>query len=120
MLITAAAIILSWVVISALLFISTFIFYLAVLKLRDAFLRGTLSKVHFTVRWSGYLILSVGLTLDALLNWFFLSVTFLEFPREILSTARVARHKQSTFGWRHAQAIWWCHNWLTPFDTDHC
>jgi len=102
------------------LFVSTFIFYLAILKLRDVLASGLLEQLHVSVRLTAYFILSVGLLLDTMLNWIFLSVTFLELPREFLSTKRVIRHKYTGPGWRQSQAYWWCMNWLAPFDSRHC
>lgn len=107
-------------VISTILFIATFIFFLAVIKLRDTLDSGHLQQLHYSVRWTAYGILYIGLVLDTLLNWFFLSVTFLEIPREFLATQRVMRHKSNKEGWRRRQSIWWCKNWLSPFDKEHC
>lgn len=120
MVLTALLVLLSWGILSAFLFILTFIFYLAVTKLHEALKSGSLQQVHQSVRWTGYVILFIGLLLDTMLNWMFLSVTFLELPHECLATDRVKRHKYKTDGWRHAQAIWWCRNWLAPFDNTHC
>ena len=110
----------TWAGISAALFIATFIFFLAIIKLQEANDSGLLDSVHLTVRWLAYTILLAGLILDTLLNWVFLTVTFLEFPKELLCTSRVVRHKYRSQGWRHAQSLWWCRNWLSPFDNGHC
>jgi hypothetical protein len=120
MLLIILLILFTWAGISLFLFILTFIFYLAVIKLRDAHQSGMMKQVHFTVYWMGYSILIVGLIIDTLLNWVFLTVTFLEFPREFLATNRVVRHKYNSPGWRYTQAKWWCNNWLAPFDSGHC
>jgi hypothetical protein len=113
-------IILAWIGISIALFIITFLFYLAVINLRDAHQAGMMKQVHFSVYWAGYSILIVGLIFDTMLNWVFLTITFLELPREFLATNRVVRHKYNSRGWRHSQAKWWCKNWLAPFDSGHC
>jgi len=120
MILTSLLVALIWACISAVLFILTFIFYLAIIKLQETNDSGLLDCVHFTVRWIAYAILLFGLILDTLLNWIFLTVTYLEFPRELLSTARIVRHKYHDNGWRHCQSIWWCKNWLSPFDLHHC
>jgi hypothetical protein len=120
MIFTSLFVALSWACISAVLFVLTFIFYLAIIKLQETNDSGLLDRVHLTVRWLAYSILLVGLILDTLLNWIFLTVTFMEFPRELLATTRIVRHKYHGKGWRHLQSIWWCKNWLSPFDLDHC
>lgn len=110
--------ILLWVTISLSLLIGTFIFYLAVMHLRDA--QDRIWRLHWIVRWIGFAILFIGLLLDVALNWIFCTVTFLELPHEYLTTARIVRHKYHSTGWRYRQALWWCENWLTPFDEKHC
>lgn len=120
MILLSLLIALLWVLVSAILFISTFIFYLAIINLRNAHRSGLMKNVHFSVYWTGYSILFVGLLLDTLLNWIFLTVTYFELPRECLATDRVVRHKTHGKGWRYNQSIWWCSNWLKPFDYGHC
>jgi hypothetical protein len=111
---------LTWAGVSLLLFVNTFIFYLAVMKLREAKKQGLLECVHVSVHSLGYTILFIGLVLDTLLNWVLLTITLWEFPQEFLSTTRIVRHKFRSQGWRQRQAVWWCKNWLTPFDDLHC
>ena len=120
MILTPLLVVLTWACISVALFVLTFIFYLAIIKLQEANDSGLLDCVHLTVRLIAYSILLVGLILDTLLNWIFLTVTYMELPRELLCTARVVRHKYHSEGWRHAQSLWWCRNWLSPFDLQHC
>jgi hypothetical protein len=110
--------ILVWAGVSASLFIGTFIFYVAIMKMRE--IKKEIYALHWSVRWVCFGILFVGLILDVLLNWIVLTVAFIELPREFLSTARVVRHKYHSTGWRQKQAIWWCRNFLTPFDKSHC
>jgi len=109
-----------WLGISLVLFINTFIFYLAVMKLRDAQKSGLLESVHISVLSLGYTILFIGLVFDTLLNWILLTITFWELPKEFLCTTRIVRHKFRGEGWRQTQSFWWCKNWLTPFDVLHC
>jgi hypothetical protein len=111
---------LDYLLFSAALFVTTFIFYLAVMKLRDARDQGILNTLNWSVIWLAYAILYVGLVLDMLLDWIVLTVMFLELPKEILSTSRVKRHKNHGEGWRKSLATWLCNNFLSPFDPTHC
>lgn len=110
----------TYLIISVALFITTFLFYLAVMSLRLARDTGTLINAHWSVYGVSYGLLFIGYVLDVLLNWIVLTVAFLELPQEFLSTARVTRHKHHSGGWRQAEAKWFCKNWLTPFDARHC
>ena len=105
---------------SAFLFVGTFLLFLAVMKLRDARDLGTLRGLNWTVIWLAYSFLFIGLIMDALLNWIVLTVFFVEWPCEMLSTMRVKRLKNTTTGWRQRLAAWLCANFLTPFDNHHC
>jgi hypothetical protein len=111
-------IILDWVLISLFLFISTFVFFVAIMKMRE--IKYEILALHWSVRWVCYFILFIGLLLDTLLNWVLLTIVFMEFPKEFLSTARVIRHKYYSSGWRQDQALWFCRQFLTPFDPKHC
>lgn len=108
----------SWVWISFLLIVLTFTFYVAIMKMRE--MQAMIFNLHPLIRWLCLLILVVGLILDVLLNWIYCTVAFLEFPREFLTTERIRRHKYFSLGWRQKQALWYCENLLTPFDSDHC
>ena len=107
-----------WVGVSLTLFISTFLFFVALMKMREV--QDHIFLLHWSVRWTCYLILFVGLILDTLLNWIVLTVAFLEIPHEFLSTSRVIRHKYHSTHWRQDMALWFCQHWLTPFDSRHC
>ena len=107
-----------WLVASVTLFISTFVFFVAIMKMRE--IQDHIFLLHGSVRWICYFILFIGLILDTLLNWIVLTVAFAELPREFLSTSRVIRHKYHSTHWRQDQALWWCKHWLTPFDRTHC
>lgn len=107
-----------WLIASVLLFVCTFTCFIAVMKMRE--IQDHLFLLHWSVRWICYFILFIGLILDTLLNWFVLTITFAELPREFLSTARVVRHKYYSTHWRQDQAQWWCVNFLQPFDSKHC
>jgi hypothetical protein len=110
--------ILIWALTSVSLFIGTFVFYVAIMKMREV--KHEIYRLHGSVRWVCYFILFIGLVLDVLLNWVLLTVAFLEPPQEFLTTSRVIRHKYESRGWRQKQAMWWCEHWLTPFDKSHC
>ena len=107
-----------WLGTAATLFVSTFVFFVAIMKMRE--IQDKIFTLHWSVRWICYLILFVGLILDTLLNWILLTVAFYEFPKEFLSTSRVVRHKHHSEGFRKIQAEWWCRNFLQPFDPRHC
>lgn len=107
-----------WLVASVTLFVSTFVFFVAIMKMRE--IKDHIFLLHGSVRWICYLILFIGLILDTLLNWIVLTVAFAELPREFLSTSRVIRHKYHSTHWRQDQALWWCRNFLSPFDEKHC
>jgi hypothetical protein len=109
---------LTWLGISVTLFISTFLFFVAIMKMRE--MQDTINQLHWSVRWVCYLLLAIGLVLDTALNWILLTVAFYEIPQEFLSTSRVIRHKFHSGGFRNQIALWFCKNWLTPFDSRHC
>jgi hypothetical protein len=110
--------VLIWAITSVSLFIGTFIFFVAIMKMRE--IKDEIFLLHWSVRWVCFLILFVGLVLDTLLNWILLTVAFVELPREFLSTSRVVRHKYHSTHWRQDMALWFCRNWLQPFDKSHC
>lgn len=100
------------------------LFYLAVMNLYRA-------KKANTIRWPslvlGYPILLIGALLDLMVNILIMSLVFLELPRELLVTQRLARHIReganwSVITWRGKLAYWICHNFLNAFDPsgDHC
>lgn len=107
-----------WLGVAVALFVLTFVAFVAIMKMREV--KDEIFRLHGSVRWICYGILFTGLILDTLLNWIVLTVAFLELPREFLSTTRVVRHKYHSTHWRQDQAMWWCRNFLQPFDTKHC
>lgn len=110
--------VLTWAATSVTLFISTFLFFVALMYMRN--IQDTIFMLHWSVRWVCYLLLLIGLVLDTLLNWIVLTIAFIEIPQECLSTAHVIRHKYDSTHWRQDMALWFCANWLTPFDANHC
>ena len=111
---------LSYIGIAYLLFLLTAVFYIAVMSLKRLRDSGELAKLHWSVTATAYTLLAIGLVLDALLNWIVMTAVFLELPHEYLTTARVRRHKFTSIGWRNRIALWFCKNYLTPFDKCHC
>jgi len=104
----------------------TWMLYLAIMNL--AYNRGkiTLPAKIFGVPW-----FFLGLLLDFLLNTFIGTIDFRELPKwkfpnflegETLFSGRVSRHKKESTGRKQIRAIWWCENFLDPFDFKgpHC
>ena len=95
------------------LFLATWTLFLAAMCLKRALPElGTFAKVN------GYVILAIGLPLDALFN-VVVSVVFLELPHELLFSSRVNRLEKGT-GWRADLAHWFCERLLRPADPTHC
>lgn len=94
------------------------IFYLAVMSLSRAKQMGTLSRPALIL---GYPILAIGYFLDAMVNWFVLTLVLGEFPREVTVTARLKRLVKGE-GYQQKVAYWICHNLLDAFDPSgsHC
>jgi hypothetical protein len=109
---------LSWFGFGLSLLITTFVCFAAIMKMRD--IQDDLLRLHWSVRWCCFFILFCGLILDTMLNWVVLTILFYEIPHEFLSTTRIVRHKYESNGLRQTQAMWWCENFLTPFDGNHC
>lgn len=77
------------------------------------------AAMHWTSKVIGYFTLYVGLVLDAGLN-LILSVFLLDFPKEVLTTGKIRRLKFGKEGWRKHVALFFCRNYLIPFDAKHC
>lgn len=99
----------------------TAVFYTSVMHFK--LIRDTQPDVWAAMHWTskviGYLTLYVGLVLDAVLN-LVLSVFLLDLPKEILTTGKIRRLKFGKEGWRKRVALFFCRNYLTPFDKNHC
>jgi len=87
------------------------IFYLAVMNLKQARDKGLLNKTAMAL---GYPVLIVGYLLDAFVNVFVITFLLLELPKEITVTSRLKRHNKGT-GWRKAIAAW-AEPLLDPYD----
>jgi hypothetical protein len=60
-------------------------------------------------------VLILGLLVDALVNWFVMTLVLLEMPKESTVTARLKRHNRDSGGWRKAVVLW-MEPLLDPFD----
>lgn len=92
------------------------LFYLAVMSAKRAREAGTLTRPALILATP---LLWLGLLLDLLVNIVVCTVLFLEFPKELLVTARVSR-LQIGDDWRSSIARWMCHHLLDPFDPSGC
>ena len=101
-----------------LLTVFTWVFYLAIMRLREAQTAGALTG---SAKFFGYQILIPGLLLDTLFNWLVGTISFAEIPHEFLFTARCDRWLKSDT-WRGKVANFYCHQLLDPFDISgvHC
>jgi len=88
------------------------IFYLAVMNLQRVQKLGLLSP--WALRF-GYPVLVVGLFLDVVVNWFVVTLLLMEFPQELLVTARFKRHNLESTGWRKSVVLFF-EPILDPFD----
>jgi hypothetical protein len=109
-----------YLIFSLVLFLATASLYISVMKLRELRDSGELNRAHWSLTVVAYTLLGVGLVCDMLLNWMVFTVVLLELPQEVLTTARVRRHKFTGTGWRQSVCIWFCTNFLKPFDANHC
>lgn len=101
-----------------LLTLSTWLFYLAIMRLRAAREEGKLNGIS---KFFGYQLLIPGLLLDTAFNWVVGTISFFEMPKEFLFTARCSRWLSSET-WRGKVARFYCHQLLDPFDLNgrHC
>lgn len=97
---------------------ATFVFFCAVMKLRDARDAGKLHDAPLIVKLFAYATLAIGFVCDALLN-LLLSPVLLEPPQEWLTTHRIARLKTEGNTWQRAVSRWMC-NQLSRIDVNHC
>ena len=97
----------------------TYVYYAAVIMFRNMRDAGALEGLTPSVIVMIKLALYVGLILDGILNWVFLTVVFWEWPKEVLCTYRVKRFYWGDEGWRKQRARWFAKNWLLPVDPHH-
>jgi hypothetical protein len=100
-----------------LLFGITWIFYLAMMHLKHNKDKMTLT---IKVATTPIIILFVGVYI--MLNVILGSFLFWEWPKTLQFTSRCQRHiAKNDDSWRYKQAIWWCKNFLDPFEEGgHC
>lgn len=110
---------LPWIAGSYLLFVVTWVFYLAVMSLAPY-----RHDLHPVAKVHGYALLGIGLVLDLLLNVVVCSVLFLKYPQDWLLTGRLSRYitDQEEKKWRRVLAGWICSHLLDQFDPKgiHC
>lgn len=111
-------IILTYTGLLLVVFYLTFVYFLAVIKLRDSRDSGVLKNAPLIIRSFAYLTLAIGLVLDVTLN-ILLSVVLIEPPQEFLTTDRVKRLKNSGNDWQRACSRWLCGQ-LNNIDSKHC
>ena len=89
------------------------VFFLAVMQLRDARDRGVLTPWGLRL---GYTVLIPGLVLDFIVQVTIAIPLFLGLPRELTVSARVNRLVKSGTGWPRRCALWFRTHLLAPFD----
>ena len=64
----------------------------------------------------------IAYAMDVAANWIIAPLVFLDWPREVLVTARLIRYKRTDTGWRNRLATFICEHLLDVFDPtgDHC
>jgi predicted transporter len=88
------------------------VLFLAVMNLKRVKDAGLLHRKALIL---GTPVLILGLLVDALVNWFVMTLVLLELPQEVTVTARLKRHNKATGGWRK-KVVGWFRPLLDPFD----
>lgn len=114
--IIAAAVI--WALTSFVLFVTTYSLFGAVIKFKELRDSGEMAQRPWYVKVVRYLILYTGLAADCLLNVWFLTVVYWEFPKEWLCTSRVQRWIYGA-GYRQRLSVWFAEEWLNPIEAGH-
>lgn len=104
--------ILGYVLWAVLACYALWVFYIAVMGLKRV--RDTVGLSKWATRF-GIPVLFVGYILDALVNWFVMTLVLLELPKETTVTARLKRHNRESDGWR-AAVVNFFEPLLDPFD----
>jgi hypothetical protein len=105
-----------WACVSAILWVSTWVLYLAVTSLQRALVAGTLTGA---ARQFGKVVLAMGLASDAALNWWFLTPVLLDVRAHWLVTQHLEVLMRRV-DWRGRAARYLCGVWLDPFDPSGC
>jgi len=100
-----------------LLFGITWISYLAVMHLKH-----NKDKITPIIKIATTPILLILVGIYILTNLILGSLLFLEWPKTLQFTSRCQRHiAKNDDSWRYKQAVWWCTNFLDPFEEGgHC
>jgi hypothetical protein len=98
---------------SLLAFWVLWVLFLAVMNLGQAKAEG---KLHGLALYAGYTVLAVGLLVDLVVQVLVATVMWLELPRELTVSERVARLCKHGSGWRQRLALWFRAELLAPFD----
>ena len=96
------------------------VFYLAVMNMKSH-----LSTMTRFAKVNGYVVVGIGLLLDALLHFVIGTIVFLDLPREVLLTRRLKRYRRQgryMGTWRRSLGNWLCYHLLDQFDPsgEHC
>lgn len=98
---------------SLLAFWCLWVLFLAVMNLGQA---KAEDKLHGFALYAGYTVLAVGLLVDLIVQVLIATVLWLELPRELTVSERVARLCKHGNGWRQRLALWFRRVLLAPFD----
>jgi hypothetical protein len=98
---------------AALAFWCLWVLFLAVMNLGQAKAEGKLRGFNL---YAGYTVLAVGLLVDLFVQVFVASILWLELPRELTVSERVARLCKDGKGWQKKLALWFRTELLSPFD----
>lgn len=98
---------------SLLAFWALWVLFLAVMNLGQTKREGKL--VGFA-QYAGYTVFAVGLVVDLVVQVLVATVLWLELPKELTVSGRVARLCGNGDGWRRDLALWFRKVLLAPFD----
>ncbi len=117
----------AWVVLGFLFnaakwFFILWLFFLAVMKLRDVEKTGVLITLDIKMQYAARLVLLIGVTINLFVRVCFSWLVFWEVPPpfkrwgEWAVSAQVKRLCNEGTGFRQQRAFWWRDNVLRPFD----
>lgn len=81
-------------------------------------LRNRWSMLRPEVKLAGIAVVFVGFVLDVAINWtlgLLLGIT-----KDFTLSQKCKRLQQGDYGYQTTVARYLCHNWLDPFDPEHC
>lgn len=111
---------LTWISLSVLSLASFYILWMGYVLTMD--LKENFRSLRWEVKLAAILPAALSYLLDIVLNVILLSVLFLEVPKEVTITKRLARWKKMPMiaPKRARFAAYICNSWLNPFDQGHC